>query len=187
MLSSQEEEYCGDCAGTQRSFQWNTALLTYDNTARETMAWFKYHGRREYADFYGEEICRRYQKRLLSVKPQAIVPVPLHPSRKKKRGYNQAEELAKVLGQKLGIPVRPELLKRGRNTEALKTLSPAGRYQSLAGAFQAGRKKCPYSSVLLVDDIYTTGATMEGCSRVLREMGAEKIYGVTVCVGRGDG
>ena len=135
MLSSQEEEYCGDCVGTKRSFQWNTALLTYDNTARET----------------------------------------------------KAEELAKVLGQKLGIPVRPELLKRGRNTEALKTLSPAGRYQSLAGAFQAGRKKCPYSSVLLVDDIYTTGATMEGCSRVLREMGAEKIYGVTVCIGRGDG
>lgn len=186
-LSSFEQEYCEDCRDRERSFQWNTALLSYDETARQSIAWFKYHNRREYALFYAEELFKRYEKRLLSGKPEAVVFVPAHRSRRRMRGYNQAQILAEALGKRLGLPVRGDLLKRKKRTRAQKALSAAGRYRNLLEAFEPVRKKADFSAVLLVDDIYTTGATMESCSRILKGMGIRNIYGVTICVGRKEG
>lgn len=180
------QEYCEDCRERKRSFQWNTALLSYHKAARQSVSRFKYENRREYADFYAEEIWKRYGGRLSAVRPQAVVPVPVHPSRLPKRGYNQAEVLAERLARKLSVPVRTDLLRRNRRTLAQKRLGAAERYRNLAEAFEAAREETALRRVLLVDDIYTTGATMESCSRILQGMGAEQVYGVTICAGRAE-
>ena len=93
-----------------------------------------------------------------------LVPVPVHPARKRKRGFNQAEVLAKRIGERLEMPVYPEFLYRIRNTEPLKELNPDERLRNLQQAFQADAEAIRargVQNVLLVDDIYTTGSTAE--------------------------
>ena len=117
-----------------------------------------------------------------------LVPVPVHPARKRKRGFNQAEVLAKRMGERLEMPVCPEFLYRIRNTEPLKELNPDERLRNLQQAFQADAEAIRASgvqNVLLVDDIYTTGSTAEACTRALLSAGIEKVCFFAVCIGHG--
>ena len=184
---SSEEEYCPDCMEADRSFQWNAALLQYDEVAGKSVAWFKYHNRREYAVYYAGKLWERYGRRYLAAEPEVIVPVPIHPSRRRKRGYNQAEILGRELAKYLCIPVNTKMLIRKKQTRAQKNLSARERMWNLSGAFAGRTAHTEYRRVLLVDDIYTTGATMECCSRILLHMGVEKVYGTTICAGFGEG
>ncbi len=110
-----------------------------------------------------------------------IVPVPLHPSRRRKRGYNQSEILAKHLGKSLGVPVEKHLLVRVKNTLPQANITDAKkRAQNVKGAFLA----IPASvgkSVLLLDDVITTGSTVEECAKALRRAGAKNVYACSVC------
>jgi ComF family protein len=112
----------------------------------------------------------------------ALVPVPVHATRKKTRGFNQAEILARVIGKKLGIPVIPEMLVRNKKTLPQKDLSAAERLKNLSGAFAMGEIPEGIRSVILVDDIYTTGSTIEACARALRASGISRIYFVVICM-----
>ena len=183
----------GSTAWTVRStsgpFDYGRALLNYNNTAKKSMADIKYRNRREYLDFYAEAVCLRYGKLLMRLGADALVPVPVHPSRRRQRGFNQAEVLADEIGRRLDVPVYPNLLVRTKKTAPQKELSAAERLKNLSGAFAFGRpgerrervwfrllmegrfpdgKKPPAvpETVILVDDIYTTGSTMEACARV---------------------
>ena len=111
-ISSAEREYCLDCTKHKRSFDYGRALLNYNDTAKKSMADIKYRNRREYLDFYAEAVCLRYGTALLRLGADALVPVPVHPSRRRQRGFNQAEIFACRIGARLGIPVRTELLVR---------------------------------------------------------------------------
>ena len=122
----------------------------------------------------------RYGDMIRRMDVDAIVPVPIHRSRRRKRGFNQAEILAEILGKKLGIPVEPELLKRNRKTVPQKELSPSERLKNLTGAFLAESLPDDKKRILLVDDIYTTGSTLEACARVLKNAGAEVVYFVVI-------
>ena len=115
----------------------------------------------------------------------AIIPVPVHPSRRRKRGFNQAEVLAKIVGERLGIPVKAELLRRTKKTLPQKELSVGERLKNLSGAFRADEIPENIRRVLLVDDIYTTGSTIEACTRVLKAAGVETIYFVVICMAGG--
>lgn len=176
-------EYCLDCTRRTHSFAYGISLLNYNEAAAHSMAAIKYKNKREYLDFYAEESLRRCKERLLRMEADALVPVPVHPKRRRKRGFNQAELLAEKIGEELLLPVWTEVLYRRRNTEPQKELSPAERLKNLEQAFAAspvlGKR------LILVDDIYTTGSTMEACSRVLKRAGAEKIYFFTLCIGQG--
>ena len=108
-----------------------------------------------------------------------LVPVPVHPARKRKRGFNQAEVLAKRMGERLEMPVCPEFfISDTKITEPLKELNPDERLRNLQQAFQADAEAIRASgvqNVLLVDDIYTTGSTAEACTRALLSAGIEKV------------
>jgi ComF family protein len=110
-----------------------------------------------------------------------IIPVPLHARRRKDRGFDQAELLAFALGEAIDRPVRTGLLVRVRNTRPQIGLGPAERDANVRGAFQL-RHPLPTPGVLalLVDDVYTTGATLTACARALRAGKAEAVYAVTV-------
>ena len=117
--------------------------------------------------------------------PDVIIPVPIHISRLKMRGYNQAGLIAEALGRIIGIPIDEEALVRVIKTAPMKELSNRERVKNLQNAFQADEKVVRYKKVLIVDDIYTTGATFDACAAVLKQAGVREVYGISLCVGDG--
>ncbi|MBI4063399.1 MAG: ComF family protein [Elusimicrobia bacterium] len=109
----------------------------------------------------------------------AVVPVPLHPRRLRSRGFNQAELIGRAVGEILGKPVYGDVLKRLKSTRPQMSLAQSQRRkENVKGAFgPAGRTLNPDQRVLLVDDVATTGATLQECGRVLGGMGVKKIIG----------
>ena len=166
-------------------YEYGLALFNYNDAARNSMVQIKYHNKREYLDFYGAAVAVRFEREIRRMRVDAIVPVPVHPSRRRKRGFNQAEVLAKIVGERLGIPVKAELLRRTKKTLPQKELSVGERLKNLSGAFRAGEIPGNIRRVLLVDDIYTTGSTIEACTRVLKAAGVETIYFVVICMAGG--
>ena len=116
-------------------------------------------------------------------RPQLIVPVPLHPRKKRNRGFNQAAYLAERLSGFCGIPWREDVVRKVRNTRSQKKLNAAKRRQNLKNAYQV-TADITGLSVLVVDDVYTTGSTMDAMAQCLLEAGAKEVYFLTVCAGR---
>ena len=186
-ISDGTEEYCSDCRKHRRTFEYAISVFNYTDIASDSLSAIKYKNRREYLDFYAEEAVRRREERLLSIHADCMIPVPVHPARLRKRGFNQAALLAEKIGEKLNIPVEENFLRRNRNTAPQKVLGPAERLKNLQQAFTTDKAAPEWMRrVILVDDIYTTGATAEACTRVLRASGVEKVYVFTICVGAGD-
>lgn len=175
-------EYCRDCMVHSHSFEYGIALLHYDETSRRIMAQIKYNNKREYLDFFGKAIADVYKKAIRRMGVDVIVPVPIHKSRRRKRGFNQAELLARVLGEELQLAVRTDILVRDRQTRPQKELSAADRLRNLSGAFCVSQMPADVQRILLVDDIYTTGSTIEACTRSLKEAGAQKVFFAVICI-----
>jgi len=186
-IISEEIEYCYDCSRHPRSFVRGYALTVYDPVMRESVRWFKNRGRKEYADWYVQALWERYGDELSRLQIDAVVPVPLHRSRRNERGYNQAELLAGRLAKRLHVPMWSGALKRTRKTTAQKYLGGRERQKNLESVFALGRRSLAGKTILLVDDIYTTGGTAEACTRVLLEAGVAAVYLVNVCIGENDG
>src|SRR5262245_24799410 len=133
----------------------------------------KFRGERIYARVFGElmgEACRNSTREL----PDLLVPIPLHPARYRKRGFNQAEDIARFAGAHLHLPVHATLLVRSTPTREQSGLSPHARRRNVRGAFRAVRPVAA-CRIALVDDVLTTGSTAAEPARVLREAGAAEI------------
>ena len=148
---------------------------------------YKYNNRRILTDFYTEELLFRYYPLIKSWRIQAVIPVPVHSSKKKARGYNQAELLSRSISESLGICHYPDMLIRRINTLPQKQFTPQARMNNLNKAFAINPKYLTLKNrpdrILLVDDIYTTGATMEACAGILRDFGIDQVYISTICIG----
>lgn len=112
--------------------------------------------------------------------PEVIVPVPLGPDRLRRRGYNQAGLIARELAGLLHLPESSEMLARSRETRTQVGLPPEGRWRNVLGAFQADPAMAKGKNILLVDDLYTTGATLSACAKALYQGGGAQVLGVTV-------
>jgi len=179
-----DEELCRDCKGKAHLFVRGRALYEYGSVASSVYR-MKYGGKQEYAAFFGEEMAVYLKDFIRRVQPDGIVPIPLHKKRLRKRGYNQSCLLAKALGEAINVPVYDKLLVRIRNTEPLKLQNPAERQNNLKKAFIIGENDVKLKTILIVDDIYTTGSTINEAVRVLRENGVEQVYFVTLACGAG--
>jgi len=169
------------------SFERNFAVWRYDKWMKKSIAGFKYEGRKEYVDFYIRHMAGCYGRQLLRYGVTVLVPVPISVKRRRYRGFNQAELLAEGLAKELGIGYA-KLIKRVRHTAPLSGLSPAERTRNLCDAFCWNEKEALKweelpRTVALVDDIFTTGATMEACTGVLSERGISSVYGICICIG----
>ncbi len=184
-LFKEEQEYCSDCLKFRKSFLNNRSLLLYNDKMQESLLRFKFHNRREYALFYADELVKRYGKQLLSWDVDGLIPVPVHREKYIQRGYNQAGLVAKEMGRYLKLPVYENKLLRYSNTKAQKELNPAERLKNLEKAFHFEANGVKLNKIVLIDDIYTTGATMEACSRVLNAAGIDTVYGITIAIGQG--
>lgn len=176
--------YCYDCSRKKHIFKQNVGVFIYSDI-RESLYRFKYNGRAEYADYYAKKAYELHGKRISSWRADAIVPIPLHPSRYRKRGYNQAEEFAKALSLLTGIPVHTGVLKRVKNTKPLKILSVSERQNNLKKAFLFMQNDVKLNTIILVDDIYTTGTTLDAASIACVEGGVTRIYTITAAIGKG--
>ena len=183
-IISETAEYCSDCAIHPRSFSNGMALLNYNEISAPSLAKIKYHNHREYLDFYAEAIIRRYGNFFARHKEAVLVAVPVHPVRLRSRGFNQAGELAVRLGRLSGLSVNETILIRTRKTAPQKELGPEERLRNLRKAFAVRKSTLP-ATVILIDDIYTTGSTIEACTRVLKEAGVREVYFVSICIGGG--
>ena len=113
----------------------------------------------------------------------SIVPVPLHPKRQRTRGYNQSARLAEGIAAQLGIPVVSRALSRTIHTRQQVGMARSGRMENLKGAFTADPVYCVGRSILLVDDVMTTGSTFDECAEVLLAAGASSVYAIALAAG----
>mgnify|MGYP001048084411 CR=1 FL=1 len=176
--------FCHDCNSKAHNYDRGMALFAYPGVA-DSIYRFKYRGRQEYAAYYGERMAYMLGSRIASLHPDALIPVPIHPSRKRARGYNQAEVLAKEIGRNLNIPVDTTLIKRVRKTEPKKDLSVQERQNNLKKAFKICHNDVKLSTIIIIDDIYTTGSTIDAMAYELRQAGIKHIYFAALAIGNG--
>lgn len=181
-LDDAKQEYCRTCRNKSYHYDQGIGIFTYGTVLKQSLIKLKYENRQEYGRFYGEFAAVYAGKQIKQWKIDVLMPIPLHWKKMEKRGYNQAEIIAKAAGKKLDIPVDTKCLRRVVNTKPQKDLSETERKQNLKDAF-AVRKKTEYKRILLVDDIYTTGATVDAAAKVLKKAGAEKVYFLAIAIG----
>ncbi|MBQ8815748.1 MAG: ComF family protein [Lachnospiraceae bacterium] len=181
-LSDQETEYCHDCRKYPHKFVRGRSLYRYESVAGSLFR-FKYKGRQEYADFFGEELYRYLGRDIRAMQIEAVVPVPLHKSRLKERGYNQAALLGKALAKRCELAFREDIVIRHRKTVPQKQLSRKERQNNLKRAFKLTENDVKLNTLLIVDDIYTTGSTVDALAEVLLGGGVRQIYVVTLAAG----
>jgi ComF family protein len=165
---------CPRCRRSRRAVDCSRAIGAYDGALRAIIHAFKYGGRRSLARPLAELMRSRGAEMLEGA--DAAVPVPLHASRRRARGFNQADDLARHL------PLRVvAALKRTRATAAQADLPAARRHGNVRGAFAPTRRAAPLAGavVLLVDDVSTTGATLDACARVLKASGVREVRALT--------
>ena len=189
-IEDEEVELCHDCKKNHHNYSLGYALWLYDATMKKSIADFKYKGRREYGDFYVCEIIKHLGAKIKELNPDIIVPIPLHKLKERKRGFNQAEVIAGGISRELKIPMVENLIVRNKNTLPQKQLNDVQRLRNLEQAFSISEKeykkyKGSILKVLLIDDIYTTGSTIEACTKILQKNGVQKVYFVCLCIGKG--
>lgn len=183
-LQDPAREYCFDCAHKKHEYEKGISLYHYQSI-RSCVYRFKYGGRQEYAAFLGQDMARRLGRQILCWRPDALIPVPLHKKRLYKRGYNQAQLLAEQIGQKLHIPVLDGWIVREKNTAPLKLLDGRQRQNNLKKAFKIVQDDVKLKTIVIIDDIYTTGSTIDEMARECRSHGTEKVYFAALSIGDG--
>lgn len=180
-VATPEGTVCGDCLRDPPPFEAARAGLVYDDASRPLIAAFKYHDRTPMAPLLALWMARAGGE--LLVRADVIVPVPLHWTRLFTRRFNQSAMLAAELGRISGRPVLPDALVRRRRTRPQARLARAARLRNLRGAIAVHPRRAERlrgARVLLVDDVLTTGTTVDVCARVLRRGGAAAVDVLTV-------
>ncbi len=158
------------------------AASLYDGAVRQAILALKFRGQRRVASPLADLLAACCRHETLSA--DLIVPIPLHANRRRERGYDQARLLAQPLGRLLQRPVRTDLLVRTRATRAQMTLSASERHTNVAGAFvltsPAVRAALSGKRILLLDDVTTTGSTLDAAAAALREANPAAIWGLAV-------
>ena len=186
-LSDSSLEYCEDCeeSGKNRFFSAGRGIYLYDGVMREVMYRFKYKNKRYYADYFARQALRLYHRWISDIKPDLILPVPMFRAKMKKRGYDQAMCFASSLSKVFDIPLGKGVLSRVRSTLPQKGLSGAQRRLNLKNAFHIRGNLVQSQRILLVDDIYTTGSTVDAAAEALKKEGAAEVCCMYICVGNG--
>ena len=164
---------CGRCHRRGRAFDGAFAPYRYEFPLVELIHRMKYGGQLPIARILGCLLGRRVAERGAG-QIDAIVPVPLHAGRERKRGYNQAREIAFFAARELRLPVNDRLVRRIRATAEQAGLPAGARRHNLSGAFAIDRGPVP-ARIAIVDDVLTTGATAESLARTLRQAGCRSI------------
>ncbi len=191
--SAQGSHFCSYCRADGGGYidEYYSAL-PYVDECREYLLALKYSNQRRYAGplgrYLAESLLHGVPSSLAAAKfekivgADVVVEVPLHRMRLEERGYNQSALLAEAFSVRLGVPYLPKALQRHKQTAVQHRLSAHERKLNTEGAFSAAKNggKVQGKRVILLDDIITSGSTLNNCAKVLKELGAAEVYGVTV-------
>ncbi len=187
-VETQEQEYCFDCIKSTRHYDCGISVFMYEGAIKKSLMDYKFRGLKQYAEFYVEQLILHAGETIKQMGIDYIIPIPLHKKKQRVRGFNQAQLLADGISEYLGLPVLNDVLIRTKFTTPQKKLDPKERLHNLIQAFTTKKEKefmiCN-KKILIIDDIYTTGSTIEACANVLQKAGCGNVYFVTVCIGNG--
>lgn len=175
------QDLCPDCIGG-RNFDGARSVLVYNERLHDSVYLFKYRGKVDLAEPFGEMMAEVF--RAWNPPVDIITPIPLHRERLKERGYNQAYLLARVVSRLVGLPLE-ETIVRVKHTDVQAKLDRVRRFENMLGAFSVKDEKgIGCHNVLLIDDVFTTGATADAASCILKAGGAQRVYVLTLATGR---
>ena len=181
---TEETGFCLECVYNQYHFRQAVSVFDYTPEIQHLIHRFKYRGVSYLSHVLGYWMAETYKQRC-RWEIDLIVPVPLHPRRERERGFNQSALLAGEIGKNIGVKVVRGALIRRKYTPAQVGLNKLQRRQNLWDAFEVKESdKVKDRNILLVDDVFTTGSTVDECSRVLMEAGAKQVYVLTLATGR---
>lgn len=174
--------YCLNCKNNKRHFKIARAPLIYKDKVAISIKQFKYENKKYLAKYFSvflEEKYNEIKKEILPV--DFIIPVPLHPTKLKERGYNQSKLLAEELSKRIDIPVLCDNLIRVKETKTQTKLSYIERQENLEGAFDVlNEDEIKGKVILLIDDVLTTGSTTDHCAKTLLKHKAKEVYVLTL-------
>ena len=177
-------ELCYDCRQYERNFDQGFTCVQYGLLERGVLMDYKYKGKSYIGQKLGDIMYDRMEAEGLEY--DLIVPVPMYSKNQNKRGYNQAQVMAARLAARKNMLCASELLVRTKKTAPMKGLGAVERYENLKNVFAVSPKNhytIAGKRILLIDDIYTTGSTLDACSRVLKDAGAAEVYVLTFACG----
>jgi ComF family protein len=171
---------CGNCRARPPAFDAAWAAYRFEGPLRTAIHRFKYGGEHALGEPLGALLADAAAG--LPIEADLVLPAPLHSTRRRERGYNQSELLARVVARRLGLPLALTLA-RQRPTPPQVGLSVAERRANVAGAFAWQGESLAGRRVLLIDDVCTTGATLDACARALRPHGPDRVVALTLARG----
>lgn len=165
----QSQELCGNCLKSPPAYDVTLAIFAYIFPIDFAITSLKFHGKLGFAELLGELLADRLRDYYAThAAPEIIIPMPLHPLRLRERGFNQALEIARVPAKILQIPLDKYSWRREKNTVWQSSLSARERRKNISNAFRAPQN-FPYRHVAVLDDVVTTGATINEFCRILRQ------------------
>ena len=170
------EVLCGRCESKRPVYDSARSAIRYTPVSRKLVLDFKHGGRTDGLSFFAAQMSRAGQGILAGA--DVLMPVPLHKLRLRKRRFNQAALLARALSKQTGIPYETDTLLRAKNTPSQGSQSFLGRKRNVAGAFDVVGAKSQHvkdAHIVLIDDVQTTGSTLEACARTLKKHGAARV------------
>ena len=170
---------CGECQSSKRAYTRVHALFEYAQPLDDLITRMKFGQQLGTARLLGELLLDYFREHSINLDGFAILPVPLHKLRLRERGYNQSLEIARPLAKALRLPLLTTAVQRQQPTRAQSGLSAKARVRNLKSAFSVSEKALA-ASVLIVDDVITTGATIDELSKTLSKAGVEKIEIATI-------
>ena len=170
---------CNECSGRELHFDIARSVFTYSSPINAAIMRLKYEGERYLAEDFAKYLADAYRR--AAVECDVIIFIPIEEDRKRKRGYNQAEVIARALSDEISLPVVGDVLYKKRRTESQVGLTLKQRLINLSGSFGVrNRSEIEGKRILLIDDVMTTGTTVSVASEKLRSSGAAKIFVLTV-------
>lgn len=173
-----KEGYCGDCQLERPAYQRMRSWAVFEGPLRLALHRLKYEGDISLGEVLSRPMIELLQD--LAWEVEMVVPIPMSPGRRKQRGYNQAALLAWPVALGCGLAYQPRTLYKVRETQTQVGLNVLERRQNVHGAFQAAPELVTGRSILVVDDVTTSGATMQSAAEALLLCGARQVYGLTL-------
>jgi ComF family protein len=179
--ATSERPLCRLCRVGYYVFDRARSYAVYNDALSSAVVLLKYEGVRSLGDWFAARLAETVSREVAEWKPDLVVPVPLHADRLRERGYYQADLIARPLAKRLHLKFGQYLLLRSKPRPAQLILSRTERWSSVRGAYATRvGVRVDNLRILLVDDVLTTGATLDACSRALKKAGAAEVFGLTV-------
>ena len=175
---------CEDCRRRRNKFDFSRSVALYEGKWREIIHLFKYRGLFTLSSYLGEKLWEVYRNNPIYETADYIIPVPLTYWTRVKRGYHQTLLLANYLSRKTGKKVLRKVLYKSKNIPSQTGLSRKERLKNVRGAFQTRNSRIiKGKNILLIDDVLTTGATVNECVKILKKAGVKKVFVLTLARG----